>query len=78
MVGAVGVFAGARAQASGVNGIAQMQGELRFPRLLETKHGIEGAGVGLGPMSATDCQILLPAFGFARHEAAAGVKALSY
>jgi hypothetical protein len=74
MVRAVRVFARSRAQAPGINGISKVQGELRPPSLLEPKHGIEGAGVGLGPVGATDCQILLPAFRLGRHEAAGYVK----
>jgi hypothetical protein len=76
VVCAVRVFARSRAEAPGINGISKVQGELRFPSLFKPKHGIEGAGVGLGPVGATDCQILLPAFRLGRHEAAAGVKAL--
>jgi hypothetical protein len=74
VVGAVAVFARSRAQAPGIDGVSEVQGELRFPRFLEPKHGIQGAGICLGPVGATDCQILLPAFSLGRHEAARYVK----
>ena len=74
VVCAVRVFARSRAEAPGIDGVSKVQGELRFPRFFKPKHGIEGAGVGLGPVGATDCQILLPAFGLGRHEAARYVK----
>ena len=74
MVRAVRVFTRSRAQASGVNGVSEVQSELRFPRFFEAKHGIEGARVRLGPVGATDCQIFLPAFGLGRHDAAGYVK----
>ena len=77
MVGAVGVFARPRTKRPSVYCVSEMGDKLRFPGFLETKHGIKGAGVGLCPVGATDCQVFLPAFGFARHEAAAGVKATS-
>jgi hypothetical protein len=47
--------------------------ELRLPGIAQPEHRVEGAGVGLAAMGATNAQIPGPTFGLACHANARGV-----